>query len=117
MHVFLCGRHSSQTVFTFLHRAKGTLFCRVKTDGESRPISAMKSHSSTSLKYHLINWRYSNYQYLNRCMESQKIRISIVNYTNTIPFVWGLKNSGIIGKIDLQEDIPSICARKLISDE
>jgi chorismate dehydratase len=43
----------------------------------------------------------------------QKIRISIVNYTNTLPFKWALKRSDILGRIDLQEDIPSICAQKL----
>ncbi|MBL7918815.1 MAG: menaquinone biosynthesis protein [Bacteroidia bacterium] len=41
------------------------------------------------------------------------IKISIVNYTNTLPFKWALKRSDIIKKIDLQEDIPSICAQKL----
>ncbi len=30
-----------------------------------------------------------------------------------MPFRYGLKNSGIINKIELQEDIPSICAQKL----
>lgn len=43
----------------------------------------------------------------------EKIKISIVNYTNTLPFKWALKRSEIIQKIDLQEDIPSICAQKL----
>jgi chorismate dehydratase len=46
-------------------------------------------------------------------LEQEKIKISIVNYTNTLPFKWAIKNSPIIGKIDLQEDIPSICAQKL----
>ena len=41
------------------------------------------------------------------------LKISIVNYTNTLPFKWALKNSALINEIDLQEDIPSICAQKL----
>jgi len=41
------------------------------------------------------------------------IKISIVNYTNTLPFKWALKKSELIKQIDLQEDIPSICAQKL----
>jgi chorismate dehydratase len=41
------------------------------------------------------------------------VKISIVNYTNTLPFKWALKRSNILQKIDLQEDIPSICAQKL----
>jgi len=43
----------------------------------------------------------------------EKIKISIVNYTNTLPFKWALKRSPILEQIDLQEDIPSICAQKL----
>lgn len=46
-------------------------------------------------------------------MPPEKIKISIVNYTNTLPFKWALKGSELINKIDLQEDIPSICAQKL----
>lgn len=44
----------------------------------------------------------------------EKIKISIVNYTNTLPFKWALKKSELLKHIDLQEDIPSICAQKLI---
>jgi chorismate dehydratase len=44
---------------------------------------------------------------------SGKIRISIVNYTNTLPFKWALKRHPLLERIDLQEDIPSICAQKL----
>jgi chorismate dehydratase len=40
-------------------------------------------------------------------------KISIVNYTNTLPFKWALKKSALIQSIDLQEDIPSICGQKL----
>lgn len=46
-------------------------------------------------------------------MLEKKIKISIVNYTNTLPFKWALKQSELIQQIDLQEDIPSICAQKL----
>jgi chorismate dehydratase len=42
-----------------------------------------------------------------------KIKISIVNYTNTLPFKWAIKKSTLFEKIELQEDIPSICAQKL----
>ncbi len=43
----------------------------------------------------------------------EKVKISIVNYTNTLPFKWAIKNSKLAARIDLQEDIPSICAQKL----
>lgn len=46
-------------------------------------------------------------------MNAEKIKISIVNYTNTLPFKWALKKSPLLEKIDLQEDIPSICGQKL----
>jgi chorismate dehydratase len=46
-------------------------------------------------------------------MENGTIKISIVNYTNTLPFKWAIKHSPILQRIDLQEDIPSICAQKL----
>jgi chorismate dehydratase len=46
-------------------------------------------------------------------VKEEKIKISIVNYTNTLPFKWALKRSELIHQIDLQEDIPSICAQKL----
>jgi chorismate dehydratase len=46
-------------------------------------------------------------------LNNRKVKISIVNYYNTLPFRWALKNASIIEQIDLQEDIPSICAQKL----
>ena len=47
----------------------------------------------------------------------QKYKISIVNYANTLPFKYGIKESGFIDKIDLQLDIPSVCAQKLIDNK
>ena len=41
------------------------------------------------------------------------IRISAVSYLNTFPFVFGIKTSGELDDIDLQLDIPSVCAEKL----
>ncbi len=41
-------------------------------------------------------------------------RVSAVSYTNSIPFVYGLKNSPVSNKIELSLDIPSQCAQKLI---
>jgi chorismate dehydratase len=46
-----------------------------------------------------------------------KIRISAVSYTNTKPFLYGIKHSEIINKIDLSLDMPSDCAQKLIDDK
>jgi chorismate dehydratase len=41
------------------------------------------------------------------------IKVSIVNYYNTLPFRWSIRNNPLLKEIDLQEDIPSICAQKL----
>ena len=43
------------------------------------------------------------------------IKISVVSYLNTIPFVYGLKHSELMHDIDLQLDYPSVCAYKLIN--
>ncbi len=44
----------------------------------------------------------------------EKIKISVVSYLNSKPFIYGLEHSGILNEIDLQLDIPSVCAQKLI---
>jgi len=46
-----------------------------------------------------------------------KIRVSAVSYTNTLPFLAGIKRSEILNQIDLSLDYPSECARKVIADE
>ncbi|MGZ4075969.1 MAG: menaquinone biosynthetic enzyme MqnA/MqnD family protein [Bacteroidia bacterium] len=43
-----------------------------------------------------------------------KIKISIVSYLNSKPFVYGIEHSDILNEIELQQDIPSVCAQKLI---
>ena len=43
--------------------------------------------------------------------------ISIVNYYNTTPFLYGIKHTGFEYQIQLQLDIPSICAQKLKNKE
>lgn len=46
-----------------------------------------------------------------------KHTISIVNYYNTTPFLYGIKHTGFESQIQLQLDIPSICAEKLKNKE
>ncbi len=41
------------------------------------------------------------------------IKISCVSYLNSKPFIFGLQNAEIKNEIDLQLDIPSVCAQKL----
>ena len=50
-------------------------------------------------------------------MSTDSIKISAVSYLNTKPFLYGLSSGNLISEIDLQLDIPSECARKLISAE
>lgn len=45
------------------------------------------------------------------------IRITAVSYYNTLPFIYGLTHSGLLTGFDLSLDVPSECARKIISDE
>ncbi len=44
------------------------------------------------------------------------IKISVVSYLNSRPFIYGLENSEVKNEISLQLDIPSVCAAKLIEN-
>ncbi|MBL7826465.1 MAG: menaquinone biosynthesis protein [Saprospiraceae bacterium] len=46
-----------------------------------------------------------------------QLRLSAVSYLNTKPFIYGLYRSNLAGLFDLSLDIPSVCARKLLSEE
>jgi chorismate dehydratase len=47
-----------------------------------------------------------------------KIRVSAVSYTNTLPFLQGIKASTkLLDQIDLSVDMPAECARKVIYNE
>jgi chorismate dehydratase len=48
-------------------------------------------------------------------MYQKRYKISIVNYLNTLPFVYGLQQSGIDQKLDISYDIPAVCAEKLLT--
>jgi chorismate dehydratase len=45
-----------------------------------------------------------------------KLRISIVQYLNTTPLVWGFTNGPLKGKYDLSFTVPSLCAEALRSN-
>lgn len=45
------------------------------------------------------------------------IKISAVSYSNTVPFIYGLRNHAIIKQIDLALDNPADCASKLLNKE
>jgi chorismate dehydratase len=45
---------------------------------------------------------------------TDKIKISVVSYLNSKPFLYGIEHSDILKEIDLQLDIPSVCAQKLM---
>lgn len=46
----------------------------------------------------------------------KKISVSAVSYTNTLPFLQGIRNSDVMNAIDLSVDYPSACAQKVIDD-
>ena len=43
------------------------------------------------------------------------MKVCSVSYLNSIPFVYGLENSGI--EVDLSLEIPSVCGKKLQNNE
>ncbi len=47
----------------------------------------------------------------------KKIAVSAVSYTNTLPFLQGIRSSAVMDKIDLSMDYPSECARRVIEGE
>ncbi len=46
-----------------------------------------------------------------------KVRISIVEYLNTAPLVWGFTNGPLRGRYDLSFTVPSLCAEALRSGQ
>jgi len=48
-----------------------------------------------------------------RAQDLNKLRISIVQYLNTAPLVWGFTNGPLRGKYDLSFTVPSQCAEDL----
>src|SRR6266403_1959138 len=46
------------------------------------------------------------------CRPVTKLRISIVQYLNTAPLVWGFTNGPLRGKYDLSFTVPSQCAEQ-----
>lgn len=46
-----------------------------------------------------------------------KINVSVVNYLNAQPFIYGLEHHAIQHKINISKDIPSACALKLLNNE
>lgn len=47
----------------------------------------------------------------------EKIKLTAVNYINTKPFIYGIFQSGLDKQIDIQKDVPAVCAEKLINGE
>ena len=46
-----------------------------------------------------------------------KLKVTAVSYLNTKPLLYGLLKSGLDKEIDLQLDIPAICAKKMANGE
>lgn len=47
----------------------------------------------------------------------ETIKISAVSYLNTLPFIYGLENYKGLSDFTFEQDIPSICAKKLINND
>ena len=48
---------------------------------------------------------------------NKKYSVSIVKYTNTLPLRYGINNSEVLVDMDLQLDIPAVCAQKLLDNK
>lgn len=48
---------------------------------------------------------------------NNKIKVSVVSYTNSLPFLYGIENTNLLNHIDLMKDYPSECARKLKNNQ
>jgi len=47
----------------------------------------------------------------------RRLRISVVEYLNTVPLVWGFTQGPLAGKYDLSFTVPSLCAEELRSGQ
>ncbi len=47
----------------------------------------------------------------------EKVKISAVSYTNTLPFLYGLRHAAVREMVSVTLDVPSTCAHKLIHGE
>ncbi len=48
-------------------------------------------------------------------MDHYPVRISVVSYLNSKPFIYGLKDYAFNLPVEIHEDIPSVCAGKLLT--
>lgn len=48
---------------------------------------------------------------------AKRYSVSIVSYTNTLPLRFGINNNEVFDEMDLQLDIPAVCAQKLIENK
>lgn len=60
---------------------------------------------------------HTRYSFFYNFASMNPVRITAVSYYNTLPFIYGIRHSGLLSGYDLSLDVPSECARKLISDE
>ena len=50
-------------------------------------------------------------------MPSNSLKITTVSYLNTIPMVYGITHSGLLKDYELELEVPSICATKLLKQQ
>jgi chorismate dehydratase len=48
---------------------------------------------------------------------NKNVKISAVSYLNTLPFLYGIKNHPGLKNFIFEQDIPSMCAKKLITNK
>jgi chorismate dehydratase len=103
----LSSRHHAQ-----LNRAP--LSClRSKWSSRSKPCKPFKVSACLHVSPRLPVY----FGFHERTINLPKLRISIVQYLNTAPLVWGFTNGPLRGKYDLSFTVPSLCAEALRSGE
>ncbi len=50
-------------------------------------------------------------------IEKEKLKISVVSYLNSKPFIYGFRKANFNSIADIELDIPSACAEKLLSEK
>jgi len=63
--------------------------------------------------YLIVVHQHQNPYFCDTNVFMDLLKISAVSYLNTYPFVFGLRESGLMQNMQLELDVPAICAQKL----
>jgi chorismate dehydratase len=61
----------------------------------------------------MLGWNCNSPTFAEQTTNMKLLKISAVSYLNTFPFVYGLRESGILQNFSLELDVPSVCAEQI----